>query len=176
VKRQLIQGIALILAVTCSSLAAAADIESQTKTVIGPTNQNLYDGAQALLAGDGKEGVRLSLLGLRFATGRREVIAAKSNLCAGYLLLGQYQEALSHCDEVIAENDTYWRAYSNRALVHIKLGQLQEAEQDLQRAESFAKNSRNVKTVRSMLLDLTDPVVPEIIIDDRRKPADDTDE
>lgn len=175
-KRLLIQGIALVLMVTYSCLAAAADLDNQTKTVIGPTNQNLYDGAQALLAGDGEEGVRLTLIGLQFATGTREVLTAKSNLCAGYVLLQQFEKALSYCDEVIAENDNYWRAYSNRALVNIKLGRLEEAEQDLQCAESIAKNSRTVKSVRSMLLDVTDPVVPEVIIDDRRRPADDTDE
>lgn len=153
---------------------AAADVE--TKTVIGPTNPDLYDGAQALIAGDGEEGVRLTLLGLKYAHSSRERLTAKSNLCAGYILVKQYETALTYCDEVIAQNNRYWRAYSNRALAYIKLGRLEEAEQDVQRAEELAKNSRNVKTVRSMLLDLTDPVVPEIIIDDRRQPADNANE
>lgn len=175
--KRLPNGIVTWLCTTvCLGLVSSAAAEVENKTVIGPTNPELYEGAQALIAGDGEEGVRLTLLGLRYAHSSRERLTAKSNLCAGYILVDQFDTALTYCDEVIAENNQYWRAYSNRALAYIKLGRLEEAEQDVQRAEELAKNSRNVKTVRSMLLDLTDPVVPEITIDDRRQPADNTDE
>jgi hypothetical protein len=76
---------------------------------------------------------------------------------------------------VLEENDRYWRAYSNRALVFIMLDRLEEAEQDLQKAEAIAPQARNVKIVRSMLRDKTDPVAPSIVIDDRRNPQDDED-
>ena len=157
-------------------LASTSVVSQESKTVLGPENPDLYHGANALLAGDGEEGVRLTLLGLQTAVGLRQRRTALSNLCAGYIMLNQLETALSYCDHVLAEDDKYWRAYSNRALAYIKLGRLEDAEQDLQKAESIAENARTVKTVRSMLLDLTDPVAPEVVIDDRRQPVDEHDD
>ena len=47
-----------------------------------------------MLAGDYEEGVRLTLLGLQRSTSLRDEKAAHSNLCAGYLVLGQLETAL----------------------------------------------------------------------------------
>ena len=163
----------LFLGLCLASVTAASQ---QSATVLGPTNPDLYHGANALIAGDGDEGVRLTLLGLERASDSRERSTAKSNLCAGYVMLGQLESALKYCNEAIAENDNLWRAYSNRALVFLKLGQLEDAEQDLQKAEELAAHARTVKAVRSMLLDATNPVTPEVIIDERRQPADEEDE
>ena len=76
----------------------ACEEDSTSRTVIGPSNIHLHDGAQALLANEGKEGVRLTLLGLKFAQGLREEKTARANLCAGFLLVNQLQTALEHCD------------------------------------------------------------------------------
>lgn len=150
-----------------------ANEEADSKTVIGPRNVELADGAQALLEGDGEEGVRLTLLGLRAAQGQRERTSALSNLCAGYLLLDQVDEALSYCDKAIAENGRNWHAYSNRALAYVRLKRFEEAEADVISGQALAPNSKSLKVVRGMLLDETEPVSPNIVIDDRREPADD---
>ena len=149
------------------SLAAA----QEPSTVIGPRNIALQDGANALLAGDAEEGIRLTLQGLRQANNVRDRHTGWSNLCAGYVMLNQLQAGLEFCDKVIAETDNHWRAYSNRALIYVKLGRYDEAEQDLQAAEALAPEARKIKAVRAMLRDATDPVVPSVIIDDRRKPG-----
>jgi Flp pilus assembly protein TadD len=164
-----------LVSIGCLCLAVGLCSAQENRTVIGPSNADLYNGAQALLAGDGEEGVRLTLQGLRNASNTRDRITGLSNLCAGYILLKQHDTALSYCGEVLAINDRHWRAYSNRALAYLQMERYSEAEQDLQKAESLAPNSRKVKTVRAMLLDATDPVAPQIIIDDRRQPADDGD-
>jgi tetratricopeptide (TPR) repeat protein len=156
-------------------LAFGHAVAQENKTVIGPRNADLYHGANALLAGDAEEGVRLTMRGLQTETSRQDRITAMSNLCAGYIMLEKLDTAVSYCDQVIEQNDRHWRAYSNRALAYIKLARYEEAEQDLQKAEALAANSRKVKTVRAMLLDATDPVEPEIVIDDRRQAADDGD-
>ena len=148
----------------------------QNTTVLGPNNPDLHAGANALLAGDAEEGVRLTLLGLKYEGGGHDRITGLSNLCAGYIMLGQLEEGVKVCDQVLEQNDDYWRAYSNRALAYIKLGRLEEAEQDLQKAEAIAENARTVKVVRSMLLDKTDPVAPQVIIDERRQPVDNDEE
>jgi tetratricopeptide (TPR) repeat protein len=149
-------------------LATSVLGQANNKTVIGPGNLPLYDGAQALIAGDGEEGVRLTLLGLSQAKSSRERRTAKSNLCAGYVLLEDYATALAYCDEVLLEDDKYWRAYSNRALVYLKLRRFDEAEQDLLKGEAISRNSSKLKAVRKMYRDATDPVAPSIVIDDRR--------
>lgn len=164
----------IFVAVLCLSLGNLA--AQQNKTVIGPSNPDLYDGANALLAGDAEEGVRLTLLGLQYESNPRNRNTAMSNLCAGYIMLGEYETALSYCDRVLQQNDRHWRAYSNRALANLRLQRYEDAERDLQKAEALTVNSKTVKIVRSMLLDATDPVAPNIVIDDRRQPPDDTDE
>lgn len=154
-------------------LATSVLGQANNKTVIGPSNRPLYDGAQALLAGDGKEGVRLTLLGLSRSSGSRERRTAKSNLCAGYVLLEDYATALAYCDEVLLEDDKYWRAYSNRALVYLKLRRFDDAEQDLIKGEAISRNSKKLKAVRKMYRDATNPVAPSIVIDDRRHGEED---
>ena len=150
-----------------------ADQTPDSKTVMGPRNANLYDGANALKGGDIEEGVRLTLRGLELAHGQRERTTALSNLCAGYMLLGQLDESLGHCNQAIDVNDRNWRAYNNRALVYLELNRFDEAEADVIRGQELAPNSKSLKVVKGMLLDETQPVSPHIIIDDRREPADD---
>lgn len=156
-------------------LIAAGATAQLNQTVIGPSNADLAAGADALRAGDAEEGVRLTLRGLHFAQSDREWQAAHSNLCAGYLLLNQLDKALQHCNTVLAENDNYWRAYSNRALIYIEQKRYAEAEQDLQKGESISPNARTLKRVRLVLNDAVNPVSPTITIDERRQPADDGD-
>lgn len=159
--------VAFLFAGACVVPSALAGEES--KTVIGPSNQALYDGARALLEGDGEAGVRLTLEGLARVTSKRDRITAWANLCAGYVLLEQLDTALEYCDRVIEANDRHWRSYSNRALILVRLGRYAEAERDLRHAEAIAPKATTVKRVRAMLLDAVEPVTPRIEIDDRRQ-------
>jgi len=145
----------------------------ETKTVIGPSNQALHDGAEALMDGDAEDGVRLTENGLGFASSKRDRVAGFSNLCAGYIMLGEPEKALLYCNQALELDDDNWRALSNRAYAYVKLGRYEEAEPDLSKAEEIAPQSRTVKVVRSMLLDATNPVAPLVIIDDRRQGAED---
>lgn len=137
-------------------------------TVLGPSSVPLQDGANALRSGDAEEGVRLTLLGLSQASNSSERQTAQSNLCAGYALLGRYDEGLSYCDAVIEANDRHWRALSNRALIYIKLRRFEEADADLTAGEAISPNSNTLQAVRKMYLDATNPVAPSVVIDDRR--------
>lgn len=139
----------------------------ENTTILGPRNTALQDGAIALRAGDAKEGIKLTLLGLSQARGSRERQTAKSNLCAGYLLLGEYESGLRYCDEVVQENEMHWRARSNRALIYIKLRRFEEAHEDLLVGEKISPNSSTLRAVRRMYLDATDPVAPSVVVDDR---------
>lgn len=147
-----------------------AEQSAQSKTVIGPTNPDLANGAQALRLGKGEEGVRLTRLGLAAAHGRRERQAALANLCAGYVLLEQFDTALTYCNIAIDENERNWRAYNNRALAYVKLKRFEEAEADIVRGQELQPNAWTLKVVKAMLLDETQPVAPNIVIDDRQGP------
>lgn len=175
----------LVIFVTLALLAmarvAAAEEDHATRqpdsrTVIGPLNPYLTDGADALLRGDGEEGVRLTLRGLEVAQGRREEMAALSNLCAGYLLIDKPLKALDYCNQVLQRDPRHWRAYNNRALVYMRLDRLVEADADIHRGQELSPNSQKLKLTKGRLLDKTDPVTAVIEVDERRvtkKQADD---
>lgn len=159
----------LLVVVFLGLLSGPVDAQ-EAKTVVGPYNADLTEGAEALMAGDAERGVELTLKGLRQETRAHDRRTGLSNLCAGYILLDQLDTALDYCDRVLEETDRHWRALSNRALIYVKLGRYAEAEADLERAEAIAPKARPVRSVRAMLQDATDPVAPTVIIDDRREP------
>lgn len=159
----------ILLAITIlAAVQVYADDEAETKTVIGPRNVYLYDGANALLAGNPTEGVPLTLKGLEFAHGLREEKAAHANLCAGFLLLGQAETALEHCDWVLERDSSHWRTYNNRAIVYLRLERFEESEADIRRGQEINPRSEKLKEVKGMYLDEVEPVDEEITIDDRR--------
>lgn len=159
----------LLLAITLlAAVQVNADDDAEAKTVIGPRNVYLYDGANALMAGNPTEGVPLTLKGLEFAHGLRERKIAHANLCAGFLLLGQAETALGHCDWVLERDSHHWRTYNNRALVYLRLKRYEESEADIKKGQELNPRSEKLKEVKGMYLDEVAPVDEEITIDDRR--------
>lgn len=167
-----LNGMAICLALLPAFAAAQGtrplESDAAPKTVIGQTNPSLHEGATALMAGKAKLGVRKTLEGLEVANGEREHEAALSNLCAGYILLNQYQAALGYCDLLLARNDKNWRAYNNRAVVYIKMGQYGKAEKDLAKGEALRPGAHTLKVARAMYMDAVHPVAPEVEVDDRK--------
>jgi tetratricopeptide (TPR) repeat protein len=141
-------------------------------TVIGPRNPDLQEGAQQLLAGRAKEGIELTLRGFKVAQGAREEEAALSNLCAGYIMLENFEEALKYCELLIARNDKSWRGYNNRAVIYINTKEYEKAHRDLVRGEELNPGARTLRIARAMYLDAVDPVAPEVEIDDRQADYD----
>lgn len=172
----------IILVAVCLAAPGLAQHRDRTrddigpKTIIGPRNVYLQDGASALMAGRAEEGVRLTLKGLEAALGAREEEAALSNLCAGYIMMEKYAEAMRYCDLLLARNDKNWRGYNNRAVIYIQTKQYEKARRDLERGEALNPNARTMKIARSMYMDAVHPVRPEIEIDDRQNENDDENE
>ena len=167
----------LPLLVLLVSLAQAQTPASQSgavaKTVVGPSNAELEDGATALRVGDAEDGVRLTERGLMSATSRRDRVAGYSNLCAGLAMLERLDEALQACNRALELDERHWRSYSNRALVYLKQERYPEAERDISAGEALNPNARTLRALRAMYRDAVDPVAPSIIIDDRREAAAD---
>ena len=164
IDRKVLTVIASILLLACQSVCA-----QQSTTVIGPSNAELAAGARELLAGNAEEGVRLSLQGLKYAASRADNLAGMSNLCAGYFMLNDLDEALLYCNRALELDGSHWRALSNRALIYVKLKRYDEAELDIQKGLEIAPNSRTLAIISGMLLDARDPVAPSVIIDDSRE-------
>ena len=155
-----------------SGTGSRIDRSQQATTVIGPRNVPLYEGAQALLSGNNEQGIELTLEGLEIAHGRREEEAALSNLCAGYIKVGKYSEALKYCDILLTRNEKNWRGYNNRAVIYIMTKQYEKAESDLVSGEALNPGARTLKVARAMYMDAVHPVRPEIEIDDRDRQND----
>lgn len=143
--------------------------EASNSTIIGPRNMPLQLGAEALMDGNNAEGVRLTHQGLRIAHGSREEEAALSNLCAGYIKLKLFDQALKYCNLLLARNDEHWRGYNNRAVAFIMTEQWDKAKADLEKGEQLRPGATTMKIARSMYMDAVHPVAPEVEIDDRQK-------
>lgn len=158
-----------LLAMTIlAAVRVSADDEAESKVVLGPSNVYLYDGANALLAGDADEGIALTLKGLEVAHGEREKKTAHSNLCAGFVLLREPDLALEHCNWVLERDPFHWRTYNNRAIAYLHLERFEESEADIKRGQALNPRSENLKEVKGMYLDEVNPVDEKIMIDDRR--------
>ncbi|MDH4046892.1 MAG: tetratricopeptide repeat protein [Gammaproteobacteria bacterium] len=169
--RPWLQVVALILAAPLVQAQNAERMKSQTGpvTTIGQRNPPLYDGAQALLAGNVEEGVRLTHEGLKMALGKREEEAALSNLCAGYIRLRKLDTAMEYCEMLLQRNENHWRGYNNRAVIYLEMKEYEKADQDLKRAEELNPGARTVKVARAIYMDAVYPVAPAVEIDDRQR-------
>jgi tetratricopeptide (TPR) repeat protein len=151
----------------------ARDPIDSPKSVIGPRNPLLAQGADAMLNGDYEEGVELTRKGLAVAQGRQEHKTGLTNLCAGYYMLRQLESALDACNEVVELDPNFWRAYNNRALVLLEMGRYEESAADVDKGIELRPYAKKLQLTRAKLLDVTNPVEPTVEIDDRRNAAND---
>ena len=156
------------LVIIAAVALASTGLADEPNWTIGSANSDLAAGARALLGDRNEEGIRLTLKGLKAASGKKEEEIALSNLCAGYTNLGDYDTALKYCDLLLTRNDKMWRAYNSKALIFIYTKQYDKAEQELVKGEAINPNARTMKIARALYLDATNPVAPEIEVDDRQ--------
>jgi tetratricopeptide (TPR) repeat protein len=123
--------LAVALLVALASGAVAADEAAMSTTIIGP-NSLLTEGTDALLAERWQKGVELLEEGLKSSGDTYERAAALSNLCAGYVALGDYDRALESCDESLKLDANNWKTYNNRAGALLGKGRLDEALHDVE--------------------------------------------
>ncbi len=172
----------LVLLVSLLTAAAAMAQEQDdlrvpdSRVVLGPSNPDLHDGAEAIKSGNPRRGVELTQSGLAMATSSRERVIGYNNLCAAYSVLERYDEAIEACNEALRINAYHWRGYSNRAVALIKLERYDEARQDIRRAMELSPGAERPKEVLAMYRDATDPVTPSITIDDRSESERDPDD
>jgi tetratricopeptide (TPR) repeat protein len=142
----------MAVAATAVTSVAHADDQAMSSTTLGMENPQLADGANALLAGRAEDGVRLTLEGLKQPTPANLVAAAHANLCAGYVLLQRFEEALAHCNTSIAMDPNNWHAYCNRAAVFAARSLYEEAIADVRTGLKLAPNSSKLHDSLEILL------------------------
>ena len=152
-----------LVALLLVSLAVA----DEPRWIIGSANSDIANGARALLGGRNEVGIRLTLKGLENANNEEQEEVALSNLCAGYTNMGDYDTALRYCDILLQRNDRVWQAYNSKALIFINTRQYDKAEQALLKGEAINPDARSMKIARALYLDATQPVIPEVEVDDR---------
>jgi len=140
--------------------------QADSRTVIGVGNEYLAAGAQAILARDYDEGIRLTQLGLDRGASQRDRAAGLSNLCAAFAAKGDADRAIERCTESIAINDANWRAYSNRSYAYYLKGRYREADSDLAIAIDMNPLARQIAQLRGMINERT--LQPNITVEDHR--------
>jgi len=132
-----------IVALTVWRLCSGGEAQSQptSGTVLGAGNPMLAEGSRALEEGRIAEGIRLTLAGLKDSSDPLETAAAHSNLCGGYALLREWEDALIHCNTAIALDRTNWHSFNNRAAVFAGRGEYALALADLRSGLELAPQS-----------------------------------
>lgn len=120
--------------------AAHSNEGAVSSTEIGPENPGLARGARAFEAGHVADGMSLTLEGLKHPSPRHDLAAGHANLCAGYVLMGRYDDALQECNLSIRLDPNNWRAYNNRAAAFSAQGLYEIAEQDIETGLKIAPN------------------------------------
>ena len=143
---------AWIVCISSSALAAG-----ESRILLG-ANPYLSNGATALLYGNYSEGIRLTELGLETPPEWSDRSAALSNLCAGLAGNGLYDEAIVHCTSAIEINDGNWQAYNNRAIAYIGVGQVNQAQQDINRGLTLNPDSSELLMVQQLVRDAPQPL------------------
>ena len=138
-------------------LAGAAGAEdvlhsAQSATVFGPVNPLLTEGTQALQAGHYEEGVRLTLAGLDQPNSVRDKAAAHSNICAGYVALKRFDEALEHCNLALDLDRNNWRTFNNRAAVFVGMKKYDLAMTDVNTGLEIAPGSRTLLKSKEVVI------------------------
>src|SRR4051812_23838510 len=116
-----------------------------SRTVVGPNNSLLSEGAAALEAGRIEEGIRLTLEGLKVATSAQENAAGHSNACAGYVLLKRWTDALAQCNAALELDKSNWRTYNNRASIYVEKGLFDLAMRDLEAGFALAPGAPTLR-------------------------------
>jgi tetratricopeptide (TPR) repeat protein len=125
--------------------------KAESRSLFGVENEYLAAGAEALMAKQYDEGIRLTLLGLERPTQPRERADALSNLCAAHAAKREPAVAIDYCTQSLEIDSDNWRAYSNRAYAYYLTLRFEEADDDLDRALALYPSARQMPQIRGML-------------------------
>lgn len=126
--------LAAVLFVLCASVSPARAEESRTTLWFAPSS-DVIQGATLIDQGRISEGMAI----LKAAMAEedltmRDYASALTNLCAGYLGLKLYREAVKNCDMALRIRPSLWQALNNRAAAYFGLADYGAAVKDFEAA------------------------------------------
>ena len=127
----------------CPSYAESTR-EANSNTVIGP-NVMLAEGATAMMNGQWEQGVLLTQMGIMGTVSNDARAAGYANLCAGYVALKKYEQALENCNRSIALFGNNWRAWQNRAAANMALGRMDQCMRDIEQGLTLNPESQELQ-------------------------------
>jgi tetratricopeptide (TPR) repeat protein len=143
----------VLVAALLGATAASAQPEPSTSTTVIGGNEMLQAGADALRDGDFVRGIELTSEGLKRPNSQRDIAAALSNLCAGFVGVHQYDTALEKCNEALKIESHNWRTWNNRAAAHLGKGMYDAALRDVESGLEQAPDSATLKKTRQLVLE-----------------------
>ena len=113
----------------------------------GLGRQLVAEATQSMLEGDTDKAMEIASDLLKYRSIEAVDVANAHNiLCVGHTRQLQFQKALEACDRAIAIIGNNWRFYNNRGLALMKLGNLDAAIGDYQKALSLEADAPQVRT------------------------------
>ncbi len=106
--------------------------------------QELAQGGRMINDGRVEEGMDLTRKMLGESLGMNGMAMAYTNLCAGYLHLGQYQEAMRECQRGLKLRPRQWQALNNRGGANHGLGNYAAAISDFMRALMLKPDNEDI--------------------------------
>lgn len=158
----------LSFALCLVAVAAGAQSEekSVSRTVLGPLNEYLAAGADALRAGQYDDGIRLTTLGLQRPMSQHDRAAALSNLCAAHAAKNEPDLAIDYCTQALVIDGQNWHAYSNRSYALYLKGLYKQASDDLAIAAALKPDARQVAQIRGMINERS--LLPHVAVEEHR--------
>ena len=144
----------LIASVSLGQRSEVPELTQQqpdSRTVLGPANEYLSAGAEAIRVKQYDEGIRLTKLGLERPASPRDRSAGLSNLCAAHAARNEPDLAIGYCSESLAIVDANWRAYSNRAYAYYLKRMFDQADADLDVALALNPSAKQMPQIRGMM-------------------------
>lgn len=158
----------ILASISASLISPGVADELNNKTVIGPTSPLAAEGLAALQNGDATRALPLLKKSMNQITGERNFVITLSNICAAYVLLEQYADAVSYCGKALEMRPNFWRALNNRALAYIGAANYRLAKADIDAGLALSPNATSLNKTLRHYNDIVNPVVPVIVIDDSR--------
>ncbi len=134
----------------CTGLITIQAAGPENRMIIG-MDPALSAGSDALRSGDYQEGLDLTLDGLNSTLTLRDRASALSNLCAGYLGMGDNANALEACDKALEFNARNWRIYNNRALALLGVGRIAAALGEVEKGLALNPDSQTLAKVARLI-------------------------
>ena len=113
--------------------------------------REILEGARLIDSGETQKGMAMTRNALELNLDLYAVAVVHTNLCAGYLQLKQYRQAIAHCDKALAIRPGQWQALNNRGGAYYGLAEYDQAAGDYTQALTYRPDNADLETNLEMV-------------------------